>query len=205
MNLQEMDTWPLIEADPDKTWFSSDLHLGHLNIITYCNRPFSDPEDQNTKLIEWFNEDVPEDSDLWITGDIALGKIADTLPLVGLLPGRKKAVLGNHDRPWQGHKKTGDWAQKYLDAGFEALYDRVRLDLGGVIVGLCHFPSAGDSHDTDRYSEFRPRLRKGQWLVHGHVHDAWQIRGHEINVGVDVWGYRPVPATKILEIIKAAA
>jgi calcineurin-like phosphoesterase family protein len=29
------------------TWFTADLHLGHRNIIDYCNRPFRDVEAMN--------------------------------------------------------------------------------------------------------------------------------------------------------------
>jgi calcineurin-like phosphoesterase family protein len=28
-------------------WFTSDFHLGHFNIIRYCNRPFVDTQEMN--------------------------------------------------------------------------------------------------------------------------------------------------------------
>lgn len=30
------------------------------------------------------------------------------------------------------------------------------------------------------------------WLLHGHVHERWRQAERMINVGVDVWEYRPV-------------
>lgn len=28
--------------------------------------------------------------------------------------------------------------------------------------------------------------------LHGHVHEKWRVLGRQVNVGVDVWDYRPV-------------
>jgi hypothetical protein len=32
-------------------WFTADLHLGHRNIVDYCNRPFRDVEAMNDALM----------------------------------------------------------------------------------------------------------------------------------------------------------
>ena len=34
-------------VDAMTTWFTSDLHLGHVNIIRYCERPFADVDEMN--------------------------------------------------------------------------------------------------------------------------------------------------------------
>lgn len=34
------------------TWFTSDLHFGHANIIEYSGRPFPDLDHMNRALIE---------------------------------------------------------------------------------------------------------------------------------------------------------
>ena len=49
----------------------------------------------------------------------------------------------------------------------------------------------GDSGEEDRYVDRRP-ADDGGWLLHGHVHERWRWHRRMINVGVDVWDYRPV-------------
>ncbi|MHB1734134.1 MAG: hypothetical protein ACYCU8_11935, partial [Ferrimicrobium acidiphilum] len=85
------------------SWFSSDLHFGHENIISFCKRPFSNTTEMNLTIIRTWNEMIEPDAVVWVLGDIALGSIKDTLPLVGSLNGRLVQIPGNHDRNWRGH------------------------------------------------------------------------------------------------------
>jgi calcineurin-like phosphoesterase family protein len=183
-------------------YFTADLHLGHRNIIDYCGRPFRDADEMNDTLIERWNATVGPTDEVMVLGDFALGRIAETLPMVAALNGRKVLLAGNHDRCWHGHKKGIDVAvARYLDAGFDEIWQGdVQLELGGVGVLGSHFPYRGDSHDHDRYVEHRP-VDEGAWLVHGHVHERWKVREKMINVGVDVWDYAPVSETALVALI----
>ena len=49
------------EFNPEKTFYTSDTHFCHANIIRLCNRPFKDVDYMNEKLIENWNKVVPED------------------------------------------------------------------------------------------------------------------------------------------------
>jgi calcineurin-like phosphoesterase family protein len=40
------------------TWFTADFHLGHANIIRYCNRPFSTVEEMDQTILERLNASV---------------------------------------------------------------------------------------------------------------------------------------------------
>ena len=115
-------------------YFTADLHLGHRNIIDYSGRPFRDAEEMNDALVERWNATVGPTDDVIVLGDFAMGRIAETLPLVALLNGRKVLLAGNHDRCWHGHKKGVDAAtDRYLDAGFDEIWQgSVELDIGGV-------------------------------------------------------------------------
>lgn len=190
-----------------RTWFTADLHLGHRNIIGYCNRPFADAADMNRALIANWNETVGDGDTVWILGDFALGTIDQTLPMASELNGHKILVAGNHDRCWHGHKRRADgWTERYLDAGFdEIIQGQATVALpGGTTATVCHFPYRGDSHEQDRFVEHRP-ADTGSWLIHGHVHDTWRQSARMINVGVDVNDYRPVAADAIAEIVRTVS
>jgi calcineurin-like phosphoesterase family protein len=181
-------------------YWTSDLHLGHANIIGYCRRPFANVEKMNNALIERWNDTIADGDEVWVLGDFALGTIAHTLPLARRLRGHKVLVAGNHDRCWaKGWHATSKWVERYRDAGFaEILQGTVEVQLGTHEAVACHLPYNGDSHDHDRFVDERP-VDEGRVLLHGHVHDTWKINGRQINVGTDVWDYRPVSDETILE------
>lgn len=185
-------------------WFTSDLHFGHVNIITYCGRPYADVAEMNEGLIENWNECVTPTDTVWVLGDVAMGHIADSLPLVQRLHGTKLLVTGNHDRCWLGHgPRSKDWVERYLAAGFEAIHHgAVELSVAGHPVIACHFPYRGDSQEADRYLDARP-IDHGGWLLHGHVHERWRQHARMINVGVDAWGWRPASEAAIASLIDA--
>jgi calcineurin-like phosphoesterase family protein len=187
------------------TWFTADLHLGHANIIRYCNRPWDDVTAMNTPLVERWNDTVAPGDTVWVLGDLAMGPIDDSLALVGALHGRKLLLAGNHDRCWAGHgERSLPWVDRYLDAGFAEIHQgQLTLDVGGHRVLACHFPYRGDSHDLDRYVDERP-VDAGEWLLHGHVHERWQQEGRMLNVGVDVWDFRPVSEHALARLLDVA-
>jgi len=186
------------------TWFTADLHLGHHNIIDYCDRPFTDVRAMNRALIDNWNEAVAEDDTIWIVGDFALGEITETLPIAAELNGHKILLAGNHDRCWAGHgRRSEGWDERYLEAGFDkVLCGSATVEIGDRPVLACHFPYRGDSHGHDRFIEHRP-IDKGAWLIHGHVHERWSQQGRMINVGVDATGFRPINGTAIASLIDA--
>ncbi|MGH3849510.1 MAG: hypothetical protein ACRDRT_07400 [Pseudonocardiaceae bacterium] len=186
-------------------YFTADLHLGHTNIIKYCGRPFRDADDMAVALIERWNETVGDDDEVVVLGDFAMGKIVNILPLVGLMNGRKVLLAGNHDNCWSGHRKGVEAATtRYLEAGFAEIWQgAVRLDLGEREVFACHFPYRGDTHENDRYVAHRPPDR-GAWLLHGHVHELWKKQDRMINVGVDVWDFRPVAEDRLVDLISGS-
>ncbi len=186
------------------TWFTSDLHFGHANIIEYSGRPFRDVDEMNRGLIERWNALVQPSDTVWVFGDVAMGRITDTLPLVHQLAGRKLLLAGNHDRCWNGHgAKAAEWIERYEDAGFEEVHQgAIDLNVGGHEVLACHFPYRGDSQDLDRYPAARP-IDRGRWLLHGHVHERWRQRERMINVGCDAWACTPIDAATIVALIEA--
>ncbi len=184
-------------------FFTADLHLGHANIIRYCRRPFSSADDMDEALLSAWEAVVRPGDEVWVLGDLALGRAPEALELAGLLPGRKFLVPGNHDRCWSGHRKGADkWRKEYEAAGFEVVDAPVEASLAGRGVLLDHFPYEGGSRETGRYLSHRPADRGG-WLLHGHVHERWRQRGRQVNVGVDAWGGRPVAEGELAALIRS--
>lgn len=186
-----------------RRWFTADLHLSHANIITYTQRPFASVQEMDAELIRRINATVDPEDELWILGDVALGKIDESLAWVREIRCTPRLISGNHDRCWGGHRRPSRVRaerQRYLDAGFATIDDEHDTTIAGVRVTLSHFPFAGDHTDRDRFSHARP-ADEGQWLVCGHVHNAWRQIGRQINVGVDVRDFTPVSEDEIAEII----
>jgi calcineurin-like phosphoesterase family protein len=57
---------------PD-TWFTADFHLGHANIIRYCNRPFAIVEEMDQAILERLNGSVKVNDTLYFLGDFCMG------------------------------------------------------------------------------------------------------------------------------------
>jgi calcineurin-like phosphoesterase family protein len=187
-------------------FWTSDLHLGHKNIIAYCHRPWASTDLMNEGLIQRWNDVVSSEDEVMVLGDVALGPIRDSLALVRHLNGRKLLVAGNHDRCWVGNPKAERWREAYEDAGFEILSDGPWLDVqltSEQTVRVSHFPYEDASRHERKYLPHLPP-DDGLWLLHGHVHTDWAVSGRQFNVGVDANSYAPVSDEQVLATIRAA-
>jgi calcineurin-like phosphoesterase family protein len=182
-------------------FYTSDLHLGHERIIELCNRPFDSVDEMNEETIDRWNEVVNPNDWVWVLGDVALGKIAESLPLVLRMNGYKTLIPGNHDRCWSGNRKIRPVDRaRYLDVGLRIIGENIYSDSKNW--RLCHFPYEGDSQDEDRYEKHRPIRGEEDWLIHGHVHNSWKMKDNQINVGVDVWNFYPVSEEELRILMK---
>lgn len=83
------------------TWFISDTHFGHANIIKFTGndgeriRQFASVEEHDETIIENVNKLVKPHDRLYIMGDVAIGR--KHIATVGKLNGKKKLLKGNHD------------------------------------------------------------------------------------------------------------
>lgn len=81
-----------------KVFFIADLHLGHENIIKYCDRPFKTVSEMNSVLIKNWNKTVSSEDKVFVLGDFAFGNKEQILNWGHALNGNKTLILGNHDR-----------------------------------------------------------------------------------------------------------
>lgn len=164
--------------------FTSDIHLGHERIIDLIPRPFRNAEDMDEQIIEYLAGSVSPGDELWILGDIAMGKQATTLPMLELIPCDLYLILGNHDKghPLYGKKQRLAPYENLSNVKFIGL--TATIELANQKVEVCHFPYYGDAWERDDHRPYYPD-DYGRWLLHGHVHGQWFQNGKQINVGID--------------------
>jgi calcineurin-like phosphoesterase family protein len=195
------------------TWFSSDIHFNHAKAIEFSNRPFTDIEDMNEKIIENWNKVVkPEDLGI-LVGDVFLYSNAEQMKsILSRMNGRLILVRGNHDNT----------PRKMMNAGFLLCVEELKMPIAGEMVTISHYPFAVSewkykkrlwvnkikrmlgiklTRYVEKYHTKRPK-DKGQFLIHGHTHDKAKVRGRQIHVGVDAWDYQPVNIQEISNIIQ---
>jgi calcineurin-like phosphoesterase family protein len=196
-------------AKTGNTYFTSDMHFGHVNIIHHAKRPFADVEEMNEALVENYNSVVKPADTVYILGDHALGTVKESLEYTRRLNGNKILIAGNHDKCWKGHKKYEKFIPDYEDVGLTVLQGPLPFNLFGKSVQVCHFPQQVDwrhvdkdakdlAYKPDRFADYRPARSP---VIHGHVHQMWKARGTDLNVGVDVWDFKPVPAETVKDYL----
>lgn len=163
----------------NKTFFTSDLHFGHVNIVKYCNRPYKDVEEMNQGIINTWNSIVRPEDMVYVLGDVIMGHKEQTAPLVGLLCGHKHLIIGNHDEP----KKLA-----LLAPYFESMQEKLLTMVDGHEVLMTHIPFEVDDPVH------------GRKYLCGHVHDEWITNDVWINVGIDIWG-KPVTLEELKNVI----
>lgn len=166
------------------TYYISDLHLGHANVIRLCNRPFASVEEMDEGLITAWNKKVHKNDTVYILGDLIYKSALAPQEYLQLLKGKKHLILGNHDK---------SWAQKVdLSQYFESVSSLAEINTGKGTAILCHYPLMD---------------HRAKYHIHGHLHanvgqPFWGlIRGDErmLNAGVDVNGYQPVSLEELIE------
>ena len=82
--------------NPDHTFFTSDTHFNHANIIKFCNRPFKDVEQMNETLIANWNRVIGPNDTVFHLGDFCLGGAAEWTKVLDRLNGKIYLIMGNH-------------------------------------------------------------------------------------------------------------
>jgi len=158
-------------------FFTSDTHFGHGGALGLYRRPFPSVAAMNEGIVQRWNETVGPDDEVWHLGDFAIRQpqqlVAD---LLARLHGRKHLVVGNNDPP----------ATTELD-GWESVQPYVEIAVEGVSLVLCHYP----------FRSWR-NMAKGCVNLHGHCHGKLKPQRRQFDVGVDIWGFRPVTLGEIL-------
>lgn len=175
----------------DMTYFTSDLHLGHKNIIGLCGRPFENVDEMDEVLIEKWNSRVKKNDVVYILGDLAWDKKRVTYYLEQL-SGKKVLITGNHDSSWAKREECRGY--------FEGIYPYLEVHLNMHPITMCHYPM------LEWRSSREETGRKLGYLIHGHIHnrvaDEYRqlyLHFNALNAGVDINGFRPVTFDELME------
>lgn len=194
-----MPEYPTFDFD-QVDFITSDTHFSHARIIELAGRPFASAQEMDGELIRRWNETVGPDDVVLHLGDLALGPIAESLPLTARLHGRRFLVPGNHDRvspATQTNRAIERFTPLYEGAGWTILAEVVSGTRAGSRMLASHYPYSGDTQSNDRHVAHRP-VDHGIPLLHGHTHDRENGPiAHQFHVGVDAFAFAPIPMTLV--------
>ncbi len=161
-----------------RIFVTADLHLGHANIIKYCNRPFDNVIEMTDTIIKRWNERVKSEDLVYIIGDLLFNQSVNK-NLINYLNGRIILIEGNHDK----HNEVSTIKTK-----IQSIY----LKYNKQNIQLVHRPQDVYTHNN------------GSIALVGHVHNNWEFKDTfnnciMINVGVDVNDFYPKTLDEIFK------
>lgn len=192
------------------TFFTSDTHFGHGNVIRYTDRPWairykgSQEYLKPSEILGCSVRDVPVErlrSDILVNAyemdrvmiknwNSVVGP-RDFIYHLGDFSFQRKpeaaAILkklnGKKILVLGNHDRSAD---TMLQMGFDEVYEDLNIELDGTRLYLHHEPE--------------PKVKWGGAAFHlcGHVHEKWRRKGPMINVGVDQWDFTPRTLNEIL-------
>ena len=180
-----------------KTYFISDLHFGHINILSYDNRPFRTIEEHDEALINNWNSVVGADDTVWVLGDFSWYGAEKTIEIFNRLNGIKKLCIGNHD-----HKLLNDMRVWRL---FKEVCDYKELRIGKTGIVLCHYPIPCYNKHLYGWTHFYGHVHNGfEWDMMEHsryeMTELYNKQCNMINVGcmMPYMNYMPKTADQIV-------
>jgi calcineurin-like phosphoesterase family protein len=160
-------------------FFTADLHISHFNIIKYCKRPFKTVEEMNEKLIQNWNSIISKNDTVFHLGDFVF-KNSNYKIYEKVLNGKIIHIKGNHD-----NFKTIEFASIQLE-DYNIFLTHEHPNTLYAIPDFCDLVLCGHIHEVWKYKVLKhPAELNRKVLI--------------INVGVDVWNYKPVNSNEIKE------
>lgn len=167
-----------------RTYFSSDWHLGHKNILRWRTQ-FKDISEHDRCIIENHKKVITKRDRLIVLGDVAFTK--EALSSVDEIQCEKKIlVLGNHCTEGRGDITIED-----LLLVFDEVHSMKKGSYQKVGFWMTHCPM----HPSE--------LRGKPFNIHGHTHSAVIDDPRYINVCLEQTNYGPIWVEDLLKQRKA--
>ena len=169
-------------------FITSDIHLNHRNILQYCpHRGGPEVTDENVDkmnemIIRNWNSMITPNDEVFILGDVAMGRIDKAPDLIRRLNGIKYLVRGNHDKTLTRVNEDGT---RYSDDLFVWVRDYFeythKVDGKKYSMSMSHFPFASWNG-----------MNRSSIHFHGHTHGSpTGVTGRTMDVGMDTNGMFP--------------
>lgn len=168
-----------------KIWTTSDTHFSHGNIIKYCQRGFKSIYEMDQALINNWNSLVSPNDLVYHLGDFSFQSDRYRKHLNGKII----LVCGNHDK------------RKY-DYLFDEVVDLVEIKIGEFNCVMEHLPIFIDGKYKKGFEPDFTLLDKYDFIISGHVHEKYIVNGKNINVGVDVWNFKPIEISDLAKFLR---
>lgn len=159
-------------------YVTADWHLGHSNIIKYCNRPFKTVDEMDAILINNVNEVVSPSDRLFNLGDVGFKGADEKLPgwLNRINCKNIYVVPGNHDK------------EHVLRKYFKVLPQCYMYEASDLKIVFCHYAM-----------RVWPKSHHGVYHLYGHSHGTLPpiLGAPAFDVGVDSWNYKPLSMSQV--------
>ena len=157
-------------------FFTSDHHFGHGGARGLFRRPFATTAEMDGAMVASWNEAVGANDEVWHLGDFAVRQPAARIAaLLDALAGTKHLIVGNNDGP-----ATTDLP------GWASVQHYAEIEAEGMWLILCHYPLRTWN-----------RIGRGALNLHGHSHGRLAPLARQVDVGVDLWHFRPITLAEI--------
>jgi calcineurin-like phosphoesterase family protein len=192
---------------------TSDWHIGHKNILSFCPRPYKDIESMAWGLANNFNKMVPKDHIGLFAGDMVWKDFDFAREVIASLNCKRKIlIVGNHDRGYNA----------MYSLGFDLVVHNLTLFIGKQKITISHYPLLGlPREDMSKFKNYNglenwhgekrnkewALTNEGQFHIHGHIHSpnggvSERVQGRQIDAGVDANNYRPILSGEVESWIK---
>ncbi len=190
------------KTNPRKIFFTSDLHFGHRNIISFAKRPFSNTKEMDKALIDNWNNVVSNNDKVFILGDMFwFNGRHDAKKICSQLKGDIYLIPGNHD-----NINTFELCDNIVILNDIVKIEWITGSYGNeyikYITVLSHYPlMCYNSSEKDNCYQFFGHIHSKDKLIE-FGRELPIFKGHQMDVGCDRWDYKPVELETLIEATK---
>lgn len=144
------------------TFFTSDWHIGHGNVMTFDERPFENLKDMEEQLIQKWNNKVTDKDTVYCLGDMFWCDDIKAKAIIKSLKGDKILIPGNHTKGIKNQENR---------KLFKEIVDYKEINLDKTLIIMSHYPIFSWKG-----------MRYGSIHLYGHLHNTQEQRLYEQHI-----------------------